>query len=181
MNEEPQAFTLEALQPFPLEKSLQSLPQQFRDEFASLYELVKGYVRNLKLYQDLEKQLRDAVNDTISTINSIIRLLEEYESHAAIISEKAERLDRLYKDFLTLETLQYQLLSSNFDQTFLKAKFRNLVASSDMKSGEIIGSYKENGGDMTQFLLDFKNSRKLYHARREKLHRWDEERVSGFL
>ncbi|KAM9921715.1 hypothetical protein OXX59_006327 [Metschnikowia pulcherrima] len=181
MSEHLQPLSIEQLRPFPLEKSLQSLPQKFQDEFASSYELVKGYTRNLEAYRALEEQARQAINDTLATINSISVVLEEYERNSDTIVKQVEKLDALYKEFLTLETLQYQLLSSNYDQSFLKIKYAKLVAESDRQSDEIVDGYRNSGGDMSSFLLRFKDSRKAYHGRKEKLNRWEEDRVSGFI
>ncbi|KAM9904716.1 hypothetical protein OXX69_007459 [Metschnikowia pulcherrima] len=181
MSERLQPLSIEELRPFPLEKSLQSLPQKFQDEFASSYELVKGYTRNLEAYRALEEQARQAIKDTITTINSISAVLEEYERNSDTIARQVGKLDALYKEFLTLETLQYQLLSTNYDQSFLKIKYAKLVAESDTQSGEILDDYRNSGGDMSSFLLRFKDSRKAYHGRREKLNRWEENRVSGFI
>ena len=181
MSERLQPLSIEQLRPFPLEKSLQSLPQKFQDEFASLYELVKGYTRNLEAYRALEEQARQAIKDTTATINSISAVLEEYNRNSDTIVKQMGKLDALYKEFLTLETLQYQLLSTNYDQSFLKIKYAKLVKEGDTQSDEILDDYRNSGGDMSSFLLRFKDSRKVYHGRREKLNRWEEDRVSGFI
>ncbi|GEQ69706.1 hypothetical protein JCM33374_g3380 [Metschnikowia sp. JCM 33374] len=181
MSEDLQSLTIEKLNPFPLDKALQSLPERFRDEFSSSYDLVKGYTKSLVQYRALEDQARLSINESITTINKISALLDEYEKNSATIAQQAAKTDLLYKEFITLETLQYQLISSNYNSGFLKTKFSKLTEASDRQSTGIIGEYRKNGGDMSEFLLKFKDSRKTYHGRREKLNRWSEDRVSGFI
>lgn len=80
------------------------------------------------------------------------------------------------------------LSSSNFNQDNLKAKFKKLIEENNQESLDIVKNFNDrsHGSEISDesfgtMIENFKNSRKLYHFRKEKLNRWEEERVSGFL
>lgn len=175
------SINIELLEAFPLEKTLAVLPPNILVEFARHYELVKGYVKQLPAYTQMETNLRNVIQEQISTINKIIDLLKDYESNSAAISAAVAKMDALYKEFLDYETYQYQLMSSNFNQNFLKLKYSKLTASSDEASMNVLKEYRESGGQLLTFLQDFRQKRKQYHLLKEKMNRWDEERISGLI
>lgn len=174
-------IAIEGLKPYPLARTLENLPPNLLEEFTQLYELVRGYTKSLQAYEKFEKHLVAIVEKQISTVNDIIVILQEYNGTSQAITGQIHTMEELYKEFINLETYQYQLLSSNFNQSFLKLKFSKLTSASDVASMELVHDHKKNPGDLSTFLQDFKNKRKLYHLRQEKLNRWNEERISGFF
>lgn len=179
-----QPLAIGQLQAFPLPKYLDSLPHKTLNEFSQLYELVRGYIKGLEGYKIYKESVVTRINDQIAQLNQIIVLLESYSATSKKIDENLATVNRLYNEFINLETIQYQLLSSNFDVGFLKQKYAGLVRESDQKLVDFIKAFpgKAAGEDETAlFLRQFREERKTYHMRREKLHRWNEERVGGFI
>lgn len=180
-----QPLTLKKLNPFPLPKELATLPANLIDQLSSLYELTKGFVLSLETYKTHEKELLDVVNKNISTVNDILVLLGEYEARSESIACLIRQLEQLYKEFLALETRQFQLLSANYNTNVLRAKLEKLAQECDANSSALARSYMQTNdslaNDLLLFLHTFKDSRKEYHIKREKLYRWDEERVAGLL
>lgn len=178
-------LTLTQLKPFPLPKELRNLPHDVLQLFVSLYDLTKGYVLSLQTYKDHENEVVRAIDHNIQTLNRIITLLKEYNLHADTILALAKDLERLYREFLVLETQQYQLLSTNYNASVLKKKFERLTDECDARTVVMARSYLRSddvlANDLLLFLHNFKDSRKEYHMRKEKLNRWDEERISGLL
>jgi len=142
---------------------------------------VKGYIKQLDAYTQTETNLRNIIHEQISTINKIIGLLDAYEKNSSAIASAISKMNELYKEFLNYETYQYQLLSSNFNQNFLKLKFSKLTSASDEESMNAVKEYRNSGELLLNFLQDFRQKRKLYHLLKEKLNRWDEERISGLI
>lgn len=180
MDQIAQPLNIELLRPFPLPRTLEALPAHILQELSSHYELVKGYTKLLQTYQDLETQLRSTVQTQISTLNKIIVLLDDYNENSAAISANIKKMELLYKEFMNYETYQYQLMSSNFNQNVLKLKYSKLVSASDAASLEVIKSH-QNSDNFSSLLQQFRQSRKEYHLLKEKLNRWDEERISGLI
>lgn len=73
-------------------------------------------------------------------------------------------------------------MSSTFNEELLKHKFRKLIERNDEESRDLVKNI--NSSEVTdEQLVDtlelFKQSRKTYHFKKEKLNRWEEQRVSG--
>lgn len=177
-----QPLDIQRLKPFPLSRNLSVLPLQFLQEFLKLYDLVKGYAKSLTTYKEYDERLATTVNDLVEKLNGVIRLLEDYEKLGPTMAEQIKTIENLYEEFTSFEVFQYQLLSSNYNQNLLKLKFSKLTNQSDIASVSLVKDYRKNPEqDILYFLQDFKKSRKTYHVRKEKLNRWDEERISGFI
>ncbi|KAK6465392.1 hypothetical protein DFJ63DRAFT_310488 [Scheffersomyces coipomensis] len=186
-------FKIDQLQPFPLPKSLEGLPNANFEQFINNEELIKGYIKDLETY----KTHQDTIVDRLSQLQGVIKqeildqLLTQYINQIQIIKNQLKSIHQIYQDFLNLETYQYQLLSSNFNQDYLiKNKFTKLIESNKEDSMQIIKKFgsKNTGddsnideGEFNELIGKFKQSRQLYHLRKEKLNRFNEERVSGFI
>lgn len=174
--------TIDELAPFPLPKQLENLPPQLLADFALLYELVRGFTLLLPQYREAEAKAVEEINQQVGMINEIIVLLEDYDGQSGRISQLLKTMDELYREFLNLETYQFQLLTSNFNQNFTRLKLTKLAAASDKEAVQLVRSHKSaDESDLTALLLLFKEKRKQYHVRKEKLNRWEEDRVSGFI
>lgn len=181
MDKTAQPLTIALLHAFPLPRTLEVLPPHVLQDFSRQYDLVKGYIKQLDAYTQTETNLRNIIHEQISTINKIIGLLDAYEKNSSAIASAISKMNELYKEFLNYETYQYQLLSSNFNQNFLKLKFSKLTSASDEESMNAVKEYRNSGDLLLTFLQDFRQKRKLYHLLKEKLNRWDEERISGLI
>lgn len=178
-----QPLTISTLRPFPLPKKLGTLPADVVSSLASLYELTKGFVMSLQTYKDHEEAVLRAIEKSVDSLNRIIELLDECAARTEQICALAKQLDLLYQEFLSLETYQYQLLSANYSTNTLKARFEKRTKEFDAKSIAVARSRRLDAlaSDLLLFLHTFKDARKEYHLRREKLNRWDEERVSRLI
>ncbi|KAK6199352.1 uncharacterized protein RJT21DRAFT_121682 [Scheffersomyces amazonensis] len=185
-------LTIEQLQPFPLPKYIDSLPNANIQEFIQNEELIKGYIKDLESYKLQQQKIVDRSSKLQSILKDDIlgELLTKYLEIIQKIKSQLKSIHQIYQEFLNLETYQYQLLSSNFNQDYLiKTKFGKLIEKNNNDSIQLIKEYTskidESGKlDETEFnelITNFKRSRQLYHLRREKLHRFNEERVSGFI
>lgn len=177
-----QRVTIDTLKPFPLPKLLENLPPQLLADFSLLYELVRGFTLQLPQYTEADAKVIKAISQQVGLINEIITLLQKYGSESSRISLLLKTIDKLYREFLNLETYQFQLLTSNFNQNFLRLKFTKLVGEADRQAVEYVRNHKNtNEVDITTLLHNFKEQRKQYHVGKEKLNRWEEDRVSGFI
>lgn len=178
-------LTIAQLKPFPLPKEVRDLPPEIFQQLISLYDLIKGYVLSLQTYKDHEHSLVKAIDHNVQTLNRILVLLEEYNAHSDTILALAKDLERLYREFLILETQQYQLLSTNYNIEVLKKKYERLIDECDADSVARARSYVQEddvlANKLLLFLHTFKDARKEYHIRKEKLNRWDEERIGGLM
>lgn len=184
--EEIQPLTLKTLEPFPLPKYLDSLPVSIIEQFIQLHSLVLGYIKQLPAYQKWNETILETLNWQITNLNEISSILKTYNGTGMLIKEKMAKLNSLYSEFINLETYQYQLLSSNFNQEFLKNKFHKVIVENDQESKKLVKEFKGSSSDdfenlFNNLIKDFRSSRKTYHLRKEKLNRWNEERVSGFI
>lgn len=182
-------LTIETLNPFPLPKNLENLPPSTLNEFIQLYDLVSGYIKSLESFTVYQNSLLDQLNQQISKLNEIIEIFKEYEKTSELINKQIITINTTFNEFVNLETYQYQLLSSNFNQDFLKKKFIRVIEENNEHSNELISDFKSkssngksiNDEEFHDFILRLRNDRKTYHLRKEKLNRWNEERVSGFI
>lgn len=121
--EQIQPLTLKTLEAFPLPKYLDSLPVSIIEQFIQLHSLVRGYIKQLPAYQKWNETIIETLNWQITNLNEISSILKTYNGTGTLIKEKMAKLNSLYSEFINLETYQYQLLSSNFNQEFLKISF----------------------------------------------------------
>lgn len=181
-----ESLDLERLKPFPLPKELEALPPTALEEFCSLYELIQGYIKGLPAAKTFNREIEENLDWQIRSLNEVIELLDDYKNTGEVIREKISQLLALYEEFVNLETSQYQLLTTNFDREVLTGKFKKAVADKENASEEMQEkvSLAALSGDekyFTESLKEFRASRKDYHLLKEKLNRWNEERVSGFI
>lgn len=177
-------LAIEELKPFPLPKQLDSLPKKSFEEFVSNKKLIKGYMHQLETY----KLRLDELQERASLVSSLLQeeindtLIPQYQEVSNNILQRIKTLTQLHNEFLNLETVQYQSMSSTFNEELLKHKFKKLIERNDEESREIVKNLDSNeltDNQLADTLERFKQSRKTYHFRKEKLNRWEEQRVSG--
>lgn len=179
-------LTLESLKPFPLPKELGNLPPNVLDQLSSLYELTKGFVLSLETYSSHEQAILRVIAKSVNALNLIVDLLAKYTAKADQITLLAKQLELLYKEFQRLETVQFQLLSSNYNTSTLKVKMERLAREADAETVALARPYLSQtylapDHDLLLFLQEFRKARKLCHMRLEKLSRWSEERIAGLM
>ena len=180
-------LSINELKSLPLPKNLELLPNRSFEEFVNDKELVQGYVKQLDTYKKEQEELLKQLS-TIDHLlpNEISQLIKNYKEVTNKILQQIQSIQIIYQEFLNLETYQYQMLSSNYNQQTLKNKFKLLIEQNNQESFQLIKQLDTskpelNESEFAQFIDAFRSSRKEYHYRKEKLNRWNEERVSGFL
>ncbi|KAG5421437.1 hypothetical protein I9W82_000527 [Candida metapsilosis] len=177
-------LAIEELKPFPLPKQLDSLPKKSFEEFVSNKKLIKGYMHQLETYKSRLDELQERASSVSSLLQEEINdtLIPQYQEVSNNILQRIKTLTQLHNEFLNLETVQYQSMSSTFNEELLKHKFKKLIERNDEESREIVKNLDSNeltDNQLADTLERFKQSRKTYHFRKEKLNRWEEQRVSG--
>ncbi|ODV81051.1 uncharacterized protein CANTADRAFT_88951 [Suhomyces tanzawaensis NRRL Y-17324] len=165
---------------FPLPKSIDILPRANVEEFINDPDLVRGYVKTLATYQD-ERQRVVAVLEQVETKHDeISELIRDYKQLSERIVNQIKTIQTMYQEFTNLEIDQYRLLSNNFNQEFLITnKLQGMLDTSHAESLAVAKRIQELGD--FEMLAEFRDARKKYHLRKEKLNRWGEERVSGVV
>lgn len=170
----------------PVIIKLSELPQELSvlpdSVVTKLYEdvaLLTSFIKDQPDYKQFNDTIIEKMNYQISKLNEILAIFQKYQGISKEIEDKVNKLNLLHHEFLDLETIQYKLLSSNFNQDYQKLKFQKLIDQSHNNSLKLIENinYKE----FDSFLKSFKSSRKVYHLRMEKMNRWNEERITGFV
>lgn len=179
-----QTPTVEELKPFPLPKQLDSLPKKTFDEFVNDKVLIQGYIHQLETYKLELNELQERAAQISLLLQSEIKniLIPQYQEVSNNINQRIKTLTQLHNEFLNLETIQYQTMSSTFNEELLKHKFKKLIEKNNEESRDLVKNF--NSSEFTEDQLadtleQFKQSRKTYHFRKEKLNRWEEQRVSG--
>lgn len=176
-------LTINELQPIPLPKAIESLPSKNVQEFLNNNELLGGYIKTLKGYQEKRAQIVSKLQLIGAVHETICQLIKDYVALSQKMVDQIKAIQQMYQEFTNLEVIQYQLLSSNFNQDFLiKNKFSKLIDANHEQSVDIVRKMKQTSEtEFNNSLAQFRASRKTYHLRKEKLNRWNEERVSGFI
>lgn len=169
------------LKPLTVPSQLHILPQSIKQQFLELHELLTGYIKSLDGYQVHHARLKEVITKSIEQLNEISDMIDEYDGISKDIDDLLAKIKKLHEEFINLETYHYQLLAANYSPTFLKSKYKKLVANLDLDSKDKLQNVLLNPNDFEDALEQFRALRKLYHLRREKLNRWEEERVTGFI
>lgn len=160
---------------------LRNLPDEYQMNFCKDHNLLLGYVTSAPIYEDFRAGLLSLLGALEPKIKHLLVMITEYLNISTRIQSQIILLDQIFKEFITLETYQFQLLASNFNQNVLRQKLRS---NTETEASNITVSACQNDSSMPTFLGSlhrFKASRKSHHLRQEKLHRWTDERVSGFV
>ncbi|EGV65816.1 hypothetical protein CANTEDRAFT_112679 [Yamadazyma tenuis ATCC 10573] len=165
---------------------LSVLPAGIIDKLTQQHSIFLGFIKSQPQLQEYNSDTMAFLDSQIHTINQVIELVEEYTQTSERINELIKTIKNVYTEFTDLEMIQYKLLAENFNQDSLKAKFRKVIAAEDQESKAFIKEYTNqdtqvNSSRLDEMLESFKKSRKKYHLRSEKMNRWNEERVTGFI
>lgn len=160
-------------------RDLVSLPKEYQKEFASLAQLIKGYVTSHETYREFTRRILLIIASIMRSMREIREMVNSYRAVSAVINKNINLLESLFKEYISFETIQYQLMSSNFNANALRLKMKKYVEAEASREPPTTGSLDLQNIPMNICLKDFINRRKNHHLKCEKLHRWAEERVSG--
>lgn len=162
-----------------LPKTVELLPSNIIEQLVTSHDLLKGMIKQLPEYSAHTTTIHGRLEEQISRLNGVIDMFNEYQQTSIDIGELIMNITKVYEEFSSLELIQYKLLSSNFNQSLLKSKYKKLIELNDQESRSKLSTL--DSGNIELSLNSFRSSRKLYHLRKEKLNRWNEDRVSGFI
>lgn len=157
-------------------KSVQLLPNTSLQAIINDPQLITSFITQSQEFIDYINQLLMKIDADSSKLLKIQTLIDQYQTITNQVTNQLTDLNDIYQKYNNLQTIQYQLLL-NFNQSYLLNKFDKNVSELNQSSLKTIDS---NDNDL-KFILEFRQSRKNYHLQREKLNRWKEERVSGFV
>lgn len=166
---------------FPISDDLRNLPDEYQTNFCKEHSLLLGYVTSAPFYEDFRAGLLSLLSALEPKIQQLLMMIREYLSISTRIHNQIILLDQIYKEFIALETYQFQLLASNFNQNVLKQKLKSNTETEASSTTVSICQNDSSASTLLDSLHRFKASRKSHHLRQEKLHRWTDERVSGFV
>lgn len=162
---------------------LNNLPGRLIDELGASHDLLVGLLKSQQQYRLFSEEAVRVLDLQLSKLNTIVEVLEKYDKVSGEIAELVSQIQEVYNQFTDYETEQYKLLSGTFHQEKLKSKFRAIIDNNHQESLALANSISSHGDHkhIDDQLKQFKASRKAYHLRMEKWHRWNEDRVTGFF
>lgn len=171
-----------------LPEDLKVLPPDIIEQLTQQHEVLQGYIKLTEEYKVQNEAITTTLQEQVDKLNKIIDIFDKYSVTSEEINGLIVQVNDTFNKFQNQELIQYQLLSNNFNQDLLKTKFEKLINYNDQESKQLIrenrskfNDLNSNNDRLNDFLKDFRESRKLYHLRKEKLNRWNEERVTGLL
>lgn len=166
----------------PLSLDIRNLPDEYQEYLLNNNDLLVGYIATLHRYNEVENSLLASLENLTQRIQQIILMIYDYKSVTDRIQTQVHLLDNAFKEFLSLETYQYQLLASNYNHGRLKQKLKSNIEDYKTRlATPSVEPVNDAANGISHALNNFKNNRKLHHLTQEKLYRWMEERVSGFV
>lgn len=114
-----------------ISKQITNLTPEYKRYFLGLYDLIRGYALLSSDYRKLEEQLISLLDSFCETLIGTIHLLTDYNYYSTEIRNHINVLEKLYKNFVELQTHQFQLLSSNFNQSFMRLRIKKLIDQDD--------------------------------------------------
>lgn len=157
-------------------KLVQQLPNANLQSLINNPQLIVSFIYQSQEFIDYIELIISKIDDDSAKLSKIRTLISTYQAITQKVATQLKDLNSIYRQYTTLQTIQYQLLLS-FNQSYLKTRFTNHVESLNQKSLELIDPSDTD----LKFIAKFRQSRQEYHLQKEKLNRWNEERVSGFI
>lgn len=154
----------------PQTKEFDSLPSEIVNQLTEAQELI-GYIKSHDEYRNQFTLIITQIDNNITKVKQLVTLIKQYDTISDEINDLTKQVNDIYNKFVNNEIIQYKLLSTNFDSNFLKQKYTTMMNQDTI----------HYNGDLETTIKEFKSARKLYHLRREKINRWNEDRVTGFI
>ncbi|AOA63130.1 Hypothetical protein PP7435_CHR2-1122 [Komagataella phaffii CBS 7435] len=167
-------FPLESVK--GLDPSISSVPLSKLKELLDNQKLLKSY-----LLDSLQEFNQEIIHTLDENIRSLQNLLQQYEDNSKDIDQLNKSLDELnvlFRRWKQTEIEMYTILQ-RYQPNSLSKKLFELLEQSHLESQQLVskleGSVQES--DLQSFIREYRAKRKLYHLRKEKYHRCQEERV----
>lgn len=156
---------MKSLQDVDLTQELVSLPLDNLRQFGKDHEKVKGFVQSSQEARDHRAQLCREVNTQVEMLSKVMSLLEDYKKVSGTIQYKLKQLDGLQKEFLDLETTEYQLLAANFNSNAIESKLGLYIDQLDQRSQRLAQDLSTASDEITlhSTLKAFQEARREYH------------------
>lgn len=171
-----------------LTPNVADLPDAQVAELLDDTDTLMGLVQSGAHYVDAVNTIDESLANSTHNYEAARKLIDEYHTVTAQIKQQVGMIESQHRDFLALQMAQHQLLLTFSPEFALKAKFKKLVEQSDTESQDIATRCEglsadgvDDDPELALTLAKFRESRKQYHLRQEKLNRWNEERVSGLV
>jgi len=175
-------------QPKPISKvevseDIKSLPSDQLIKLMGATDVLKGYLMNLSEAEqnDSAKELDTIIRD----IEHFINTLSHLQTSKQDINQKLLRHQGLAKQWEDTEIKMYSALKK-----FGPENMYSLLSSSVRESKKLTNSISQSfiqdveehdESSVQSFIKNYRNERKLYYLRNEKLHRFNEDRIGGLL
>ncbi|KAK9470521.1 uncharacterized protein V1510DRAFT_369971, partial [Dipodascopsis tothii] len=137
--------------------------------FCETHPVVQAVTKQIA---DLAAQAEDLSTNILSRRETLVatRARAEKELH------EAREIERHWQE---RERQMYAALKP-FSSTALHNRLQIATKEADSVSESLATSFLDDGYmDIADFVKDYRRERKLYHLRKERKQRWDEERVAG--
>lgn len=174
-------LSMKGLHNVQLTQELESLPLDNLRQFANDHEKVNGFVQSSQEATEQRAQLRRDVSTQVEMLSKVMSLLEDYKKVSGTIEYKLKQLDGLQKEFLDLETTEYQLLAANYNSNAIESKLSLYVDQLDLKSQLLAQDLTRANDEITlhSTLKAFQEARKEYHLLAGILERIRRQSLTG--
>ncbi|ODQ82956.1 hypothetical protein BABINDRAFT_164675 [Babjeviella inositovora NRRL Y-12698] len=178
-----------AINPTPFPKYFSSLPRDSLNELRSEPTLLSGYVKTHPSFTKHEAAHVNLIDEQIAELRSLAdRLLALRARYQMLNDEALPEFVQHRASWQSLELEMYRNLE-RFNLNHLKSRMREAIAEANAYSLLMVDAVIEEHQDkdemkekdLQQFLRDYKQTRILYHSRKERSNRWAENRVGGAI
>ncbi|CDK24112.1 unnamed protein product [Kuraishia capsulata CBS 1993] len=158
---------------------LHELPVPDLQRLASDLLLLKSEIYMNPKFEEIRGQILGVVENLVEFAE---RLLSEYESLRGRFDEVSLRLGETNASVERLRRLDMELSGSlyKFESGALKQRLQSAILESDQVAQNLVESFKADDS-VGDFIKSFRAERKVYHLRKERLERLNEDRVGGLL
>lgn len=165
----------------PLPENLQELPTNEISRLLDSLDALKGYLVSL-IQSELDKDVSD-LNNVVEQIQKYIAQLEDLEKKKHATHTRIENLNSLSAQWQASEREMYSTLA-RFNRDRIYSILQQSVTDSQKLTESIQATFvsfidTHDESSIQQFIRTYKDERKLFHLRNEKLHRFQEDRLGG--
>lgn len=164
-------------------EDIRSLPTDQLLRLMESIDILKGYLIQLS-----EKELNQSASELdtiIGDIDHFIKSLSQLQTSKDALNKQLFELQRLVEEWESKEVAMYASLKK-----FGPENIYSLLSSSVNESRKLTNSISQSfiqdvqehdESSIQSFIKSYRNERKLYYLRSEKLHRFNEDRIGGLL
>lgn len=159
-----------------INEDIQLLPAANLQKLIDDPRLISGYIKQSQQFIQYVESIAATLDEDSSKLLQVQTLIDKYQAISQTITRQLTQILQIYQEFINLQAIQYKLLLI-FNQDYLMKKFERQLEDRAQKSHE---SIDYDDAELT-YIARFRQERKQYHLQKEKLNRWKEERVTGFI